>query len=238
MGGVVGSRWLVAPQRILFALCGVLTMAIFYEIAAPLPDVAVPELTPRAFAGAVPASQRFSPPPVESFAAINARPIFSPERKPIEPVAIASANGPSQLLKAILVGVIMDAQNRLALIKTAASPLAEAFAVGATIEGWQVQEIDTDKVVLRSGAAQDEIRLDADRASGVDVRSAPPSSATTGIVAQAPEQVSTKSQLPIKSAAQSVPAHPYSRRAFAKPVVQDSGPNAFPAPPNLQGARD
>ena len=190
----------------------------------------------RALAHIAPAPERFAPLPLAAYAVIDARPIFSSERKPIEPAEVSATSGPATLAKAVLVEVIMDTRNRLALVKTATSPLAKSFAVGATIDGWRVQEIDADKVILRSGAAQEEIRLNADQPAAADAQTvpAPAAQATAGAQEQAPEAP----QPPVKPVAQAAVSHGDTARSLYKPVIDDSGPHAFPTSPNLQGAHD
>lgn len=251
MRGLIASNGADVLQRTLLVLCGALAIAFFYEAAAPLSDVAVPTHAARALAPLAPAPERFAPPPLATFAVVNARPIFSPERAPIEPAAVASASGSAPLSKAVLVGVIMDPLNRLALIKIAASSLADAYGLGATIEGWKVWEIDADKVVLRSGAAQQEIRLDADLGTSADGRIGPRSAPVAPIVAgppaeELPPRLSANSVAMdgAQRVAQSRPSagagvqdsrpHGNPSRPFVKPMPQDSGPHSQPSPPNLQ----
>lgn len=158
-------RTAFTPQKGLYCLCGLLSAACAYEVWAPLPAVAVPDRAIAMGAPAQPSSAVFVPSPIAAFDAINERPIFSPDRKPIAPAAAATAGAATTPPPVSLVGVILDGKISMALIKSAASPLETAFAVGETIDGWQVTEIDSGKVVLRSGAATDEIKLEANRAA-------------------------------------------------------------------------
>jgi general secretion pathway protein N len=153
------------PQLFLIACCGMLGLFLLYEIFAPLPDVTVPTLPPRS--GLAPArfQSPVSMPPLASLAIFNDRPIFSALRKPIVPAPIGgAATAPPPPPVAALVGVIIDAQRRIALIKSAGSPLAVALGIGESVEGWQLTLIEPDRVVLHQGSTDDEIKLEANRA--------------------------------------------------------------------------
>jgi hypothetical protein len=163
------------PQMLLMALCCLLGAILAYELAVPLGDIAVPAITLRGSSAATLPQQRFvSVPPLAAFAAFNDRPIFSPQRKAIAPAPVgAAAAAPPPPPAASLVGIIIDAQRRIALIRTASSPLATAVAVGDTLQGWQVTEIAPDRVVLHQGTTDDALKLDANRAPPSDDKTTP-----------------------------------------------------------------
>lgn len=158
----------ITPQIGLGSLCGILLTACVFEAWAPLPDVVAPDYPARTRSAQRPLSIAFALPTIRTFDAINDRPIFSPDRKAIAPAAVATSAAPPPPPSAALVGVILDNQTRLALMKSSAAPLETAYAVGAMVDGWQVSEIDRDKVVLRSGLTTDEIKLEANRAAKSD----------------------------------------------------------------------
>lgn len=149
----------------LSGLCAVLAALLAYQLAAPLPDLDAPvvRLKPRTEPAA--AVLAVSAPAPESFAEIDARALFAPDRRGIA----ASGDGSGQAPDIALVGIIADGQDRLALIKTPASPLASAYRVGATISGWRVIAIAPDRLVIGSGPARSEIRLDTNRAAKAPV---------------------------------------------------------------------
>jgi len=147
------SLELTRAQTVLTLMCLALAMLFAYEIVTPPPEYAVPQIalarhnSPAVHWAAAPA------PPADTFAAADARPLFNQSRKPyIEPLKPDAPNAPPPPPDAMLIGVIMDAQIRMALMKTPATPLAQSFAVGATVEGWLVTDIEADHVDLRSGA--------------------------------------------------------------------------------------
>jgi hypothetical protein len=63
-----------------------------------------------------------------------------------------------------LVGIMIDSHDRIAMLRTPGSPLANAFHLGATVSGWQLSEIAPDRIVLSAGGARAELRLDANKA--------------------------------------------------------------------------
>jgi len=99
----------------------------------------------------------------ETFAEIGTRPLFSPGRRG---TAAPAATGATTLQPpdVTLVGIMIDSQDRIAMLRTPSSPLATAFHIGATVSGWQLSEIAPDRIVLSAGPARDEIRLDANKA--------------------------------------------------------------------------
>jgi hypothetical protein len=155
------------PRRFdmaLYASCAVLMGAFTYEVWAPLgeftlPAAVLPERPP------LPTVTPFNPPPQSSFAAIDARPIFSPARKPIESTAVAGTGIAAAPPDVMLIGVILDGKTQLALLKREGAPFAESTAVGGSVDGWEVTEITPDHVVLRSGAQDFVLSMDGKRKS-------------------------------------------------------------------------
>jgi hypothetical protein len=150
-----------APAELaLGGFCGLLVLVLLYELAAPLGDIEVPSATLARHA-AVAANRPFVPPPITSFDAVNERPVFSPLRKPIMARASVDAGGaPVDAIDISLIGIIIDPQRQLALLKTPGLPGAVSLGVGGTIAGWTVSQIRSDRVVIRSGSSEREIRLD------------------------------------------------------------------------------
>jgi hypothetical protein len=152
-------------RTILYGFSGLsafLAVALVYQIAAPLPDIDPPRLPPKQRAQQIAAVVPVSTPPPEAFAEIGTRPMFAPSRRG----TAAPATGTATLAppEVTLVGIMIDSRDRIAMLRTAASPLATAFHLGATVSGWQLSEIAPDRIVLSAGGARDEIRLDANKA--------------------------------------------------------------------------
>ena len=144
------------------ALCAVLAATLLYLVVAPLPDLEIPQVPLEQQRATARQTMPIATPPPDAFADINARPMFRPDRKAIaEPGTSATSSGPPNI---VLVGVIMDPKERMALIRTGASPLAGAFRLGADISGWRLTEIAGDHIVLSQGGSRDELRLEDNRA--------------------------------------------------------------------------
>jgi len=167
-------------QIALASLCGALALSIAWEVYAPLPSFAVPEIAVRDRPTQNTPQPMFMIPPQGAFDAINDRPIFSQSRKSIAPAPIGPAAAPPPPPSVALIGVILDAQNRLALVKTPSSPLEVSVGVGGSIGGWQVAQIAPDRIVLRLGTAEDEIKLEANRAKDETQNNTGPNSAASG----------------------------------------------------------
>jgi len=146
----------------LSGMCAVLGAILLYLVFAPLPELEIPRVPSEPQRNAMPQATPIATPPLEAFADIGERPMFSPDRKAfVAPGSAAAAATPPSVA---LVGVIMDARDKMALIRTPGSPLAGAFRLGADISGWQLTEIGADHIVLSLGAARDEIRLEDNKA--------------------------------------------------------------------------
>jgi hypothetical protein len=146
----------------LTATCCILAGIFAYEVLAPLgeftlPAVSVPDRPP------LPTVAPFNPPPQSAFAAIDARPIFNPTRKPVESTAVAGGTTATAPPDVALVGVIIDSKTQMALVKREGAPFSESVLLGASLDGWEVTEITADHVTLRSGGQELNLRMDARR---------------------------------------------------------------------------
>ncbi|MDE2075280.1 MAG: hypothetical protein KGJ81_17750, partial [Alphaproteobacteria bacterium] len=140
-------KTLITPaEAMLLALCAALLAALAYALNAPLAPLRPPLL--RAHLPAAPTMQAapFASPPLANFSVINERLVFNPLRQPIVPPPSKDKDSaaPPPPPNLVLVGVIIDGDQRLALIKLAGAPFAAGYAVGAEIAGWQLTEIDAD----------------------------------------------------------------------------------------------
>ncbi len=175
----------IAPSQLaLFGLCGALTLVFAWEIAAPTSSYGVPR-PDRAFH---PAPIAFQDAPAAmssaSLDAIENRPIFSPARAPVKSKADASAAAAAFPTDVSLIGVIIDGQQKLALIKNTGAAFAGSVTEGVAIEGWTVAEIDADRIVLQSGAQKQAILLSSNRASAQSapaVNASPPTPAPRSV---------------------------------------------------------
>jgi hypothetical protein len=116
------------------------------EKTAPAPKLAVPTATP-----------------ITAFSETLARPLFHASRKPAPKLATAMPDAPavdSPTLK--LVGVVIVPEGRSALVRIPNTTGLVEVSIGERIEGWRLETIDTDRIVLKSGKASATYRIDAD----------------------------------------------------------------------------
>lgn len=156
---------LLSPHFALWGTCAALGTALVYVVATPSPALQVPaSRAPTILALAEP-PPAFVAPPRESFASISDRPLFDVTRQRYVPPPKLDSEKAPPLPKMFLVGVIIDAQTRIAMLKAPDAALAKAVSVGEDLEGWQVSEIEPDRIVLKAGMKENEIRLDANKVS-------------------------------------------------------------------------
>lgn len=147
-------------QLAFLVLCALLTLLLIYEIEAPISEFTVSGATaPSQAALPLASGPPFVIAPAETFAAINERSVFDPARKAVvskTEAGAAVATPPA----VVLVGVIIDRQDRLALVKSPELPMATGVRLGESIDGWQVTAIEPDRIVLHAGTTDDEIKLE------------------------------------------------------------------------------
>jgi len=148
-------------QLVLSGVCAALLLVLGYLLFAPLPEISVPQVQARAETGEDdPPLQRFEAPPKVAFADVDDRSVFNPARVRVSSPSVAGATNATTLPSDIsLVGVILDGEKRLALIKSPQEPLAVGLGVGGSIEGWQVTRVEADRVALRAGGPEQELKL-------------------------------------------------------------------------------
>jgi len=155
---------MVPASMSLALLCGGLALVLAYEAAMPPRNYRLPDVPQRKLAPVILLQPSLAAAPIETFSAIDDRPLFNPLRKPAAiPEQTAAVSGPPPAPSASLVGVIIDGKQQLALLRSPNSAFALSFAVGSLIDGWQIAEIDPDRIKLRSGAFEHEIDLNANR---------------------------------------------------------------------------
>lgn len=147
---------------LLFAICIGLGSMIFTQArdGVPLPDLSGTIAAPSVAAGETP--QNLAPmPPIETFDEVVERPLFFRSRRPPDPDAAPppeAAAAPKADF--VLTGLVISGTERLALLRPAGSKTVERVHQGAEIEGWRVEAIHADRVVLKRGETVQEIRLE------------------------------------------------------------------------------
>ncbi len=162
-------------QLVLSGVCAALLLVLGYLLFAPLPEISVPEVHAKVEATEDdPPLSRFEAPPKAAFAEVDDRSVFNPARVRVSSPSVAGATNATTLPSDMsLVGVILDGERKLALIKSPQAPLAVGLGVGGTIEGWQVTRVEADRVALRAGGPEQELRLSDNKAVAGNAPSSP-----------------------------------------------------------------
>ena len=110
---------------------------------------------------ALPAAQAFSMPPIEDFGETLDRPLFSKIRRPPPPAPDAPADKPEkkQKVKVRLAGVVISPKERFALVQEPRAREITRLRVGQEIEGWVLEAILADRIVLRFGELREEVKI-------------------------------------------------------------------------------
>lgn len=121
-----------------------------------------------------PMTPRFDPPPIEQFAAIVERPIFtatrrSARRQPVAPSAPASSRG-LILGRYQVVGVVVTPGNRLVLLRRLGGAETIRLKEGEEIDGWTLVNVTRNDVVLESGGRREKIEVRDKTRKGIRVQ--------------------------------------------------------------------
>jgi hypothetical protein len=143
-----------APLLLCVALGGIIyveAVSAPIEVAAEAPLVSSEQGSKFAFD-----EPRFSMPPLSDYSEVVARPLFSSTRKPSPPQSTAA--NPSEATNLILVGTILG-ETRHALIRhRQTSSVVERIVEGQNVDGWTVESILSDRVVLRRATSRFELK--------------------------------------------------------------------------------
>jgi hypothetical protein len=152
---------------LLLLVCAALATIVAVELSGGVP--LAPQVTAAAPAvdlGPEPELGTFEPPPPQRFDEISARPLFAPSRRPYEPPALPEAPVPLPVEVAPtplqLIGVILTEQDRSALIQPLGGRRAIWVREGERLEGWMIEEIGRDRVLLRRDDLMETIALRPD----------------------------------------------------------------------------
>jgi hypothetical protein len=167
-------------QLILSAICAGFAVLLGYLLVAPLPEISAPPVAHAAAAAhknddsdddsdsdsdSDTTMARFEAPPKQAFAEVDDRLVFNSARTRVVAPSLPGASNATSLPSDLsLVGVILDDETKLALFKSPAAPLAVGVGLGGSIDGWQVTRIEPDRVALRAGGPEQEIRLSTNKA--------------------------------------------------------------------------
>jgi general secretion pathway protein N len=99
----------------------------------------------------------FAVEPLETYAEVTERPLFSPSRRSPPPQLAQGKQTDAGGL--VLSGIILTSDARVALVQSGKTAPAKRLTEGQEIEGWSVQSILPDRIVLRRGATEHELKL-------------------------------------------------------------------------------
>ncbi len=161
-----------AASLTLAIACAGLAAIIYVEANAPVGAMpsASPPLAATARQPTDEAAARYSMPPLQTYAAVTERPIFSQSRRPSPQEADDTAGAWSSF---VLAGIIIAPNSREALIRHGTPPTMVHIREGQDIEGWVVRSILPDRVVFVGGDTLHELRLTGKPASQATVNTPP-----------------------------------------------------------------
>ncbi|HEX3864914.1 MAG TPA: hypothetical protein VHY35_24775 [Stellaceae bacterium] len=159
--GLLTPRGLLLP---LSALCAVLGAIVAVQLTGPAdaepkePPVAATAEKPPVDIAALdkpPALQ------LDDFSEVTERPLFSETRRPAAAEAAQTAEQSGPLT---LAGIVISNKSRSSLFATGTPPVITRFREGQAVNGWVIRSILRDRVVLRRGTAERDVKLHDDGA--------------------------------------------------------------------------
>jgi general secretion pathway protein N len=146
------------PALILSALlCAGLGVALVVELNAAAPVAQQPASTaPPAVAALPEISNRFTLPPLASFAEVIERPLFSSSRRPM---ATETQQHVDQPLSASLAGIVISASSSSVIVAHGDPPVLTRLKQGDELDGWSVSSIEPNRVLFRRGSEEQQLKL-------------------------------------------------------------------------------
>ncbi|HEX7968617.1 MAG TPA: hypothetical protein VF502_10375 [Stellaceae bacterium] len=164
---------------LLSALCAVLLGIVYVELDQPAIEAPAKAAVPPTRGTDKGQAQKpgFAMPPLRSFGDVLARPLFAETRRP--PILSVPADARSSAFT--LVGIVISARERHALVEHGQPPRVERIAEGQDIDGWTVEKILPDRVMLGRADARIEVK-----AKDAPARPGPPRRAGAAITTVTP----------------------------------------------------
>jgi hypothetical protein len=139
-GGCAAVGALVALEREWLSRDDAATAAPAHSAAAPRQEAAPPA---------------FRMPPLASLGEVVARPLFSESRRPA--LAEAAKEPAAKPPNLTLVGIFLSVDKRQALVERGQPPHVEWISERQKLDGWTIEEIGPDRIVLVRPDARQEI---------------------------------------------------------------------------------
>jgi hypothetical protein len=157
----VSRRRSGAALSLALGLCslGLLAVALVEVEFVDIPGATVAQARERAEPAEkpLPPVPPFALPPLATLGEVLQRPLFSESRRPAPPAAQAPAQVNRELDGLALLGTMINANGRHALIQ--ADGGTERLHEGEVWGGWTVEAIQPDRVVFSRGGEHDEVRV-------------------------------------------------------------------------------
>jgi hypothetical protein len=122
-------------------------------------------------AEAVATPSRFTLPPLSGYAEVTARPLFSETRRP--PLEAASL-GDAQSATFVLIGIVISATERYALIEHGRPLHLDRAREGQELDGWTVMSVLPDRVLFQRGDRNLELKARDRAPTAREIQPAPP----------------------------------------------------------------
>ncbi|MEO3430517.1 hypothetical protein AAFN88_16785 [Pelagibius sp. CAU 1746] len=175
-------RGLAVFNLLALIACSALGAWAYSEARKPLPALpdspSVTATLETATGSAIPAPPpSFRMPPKNTYAQLATRPPFSELRRPPRakpaPKPVAQQQAPAPLPKTVaepqvtLVGIVISAEKSIAMVRKPGAEELLRLAKGAELEGWRVESVLPDRLLLSHGEKVLELELtEAEQGSG------------------------------------------------------------------------
>jgi hypothetical protein len=160
------SRARIIGLLLLGAVVAVLGLVNWWVLTLEPGASSTASAAPAGLATAVPSAARPDERPLSDFAEIVSRPLFTATRRPYvpaEPTPVRAEAAPAEASRpppnVRLIGVVIDAGKKRALLRTPEQPRGRWVEEGETIDGWQVRSVRADAAILAFGPGTHELRL-------------------------------------------------------------------------------
>jgi general secretion pathway protein N len=142
---------------LLGVLCCALATIVVLEIGSGAGEATSPSLSAAPLPPLPPLPAAFSLPPLARYAEVAERPLFSATRQ--RPPAEAGQDLLGKSSSFVLLGVILSERGRAALVQHGHPSEMARVTEGQAVEGWTVQSILPDRILLQHGATDVELKL-------------------------------------------------------------------------------
>ena len=160
------SRARTAGLLLLCAVVAAIGLANWWVVTFDPTGSPTVSAAPASLAPPPSAARQLDERPLADFAEIVGRPLFTATRRPhvpAEPAPVRAEPTPAEPRRpppnVRLIGVVIDAGKKRALLRTPEQPRGRWVEEGETIEGWQVRSVQADAAILAFGPGTHELRL-------------------------------------------------------------------------------